>query len=102
MKLPCRRNTYRSMVIVGPDCSDNDLKTIAATYAKELKLLGATTISMVSRGQRDLAYMIKRLTFGHYIEMSFESSPQVLEPYQTKLKLDKNVIRYLVINVENE
>jgi small subunit ribosomal protein S6 len=102
MKLPSSRNTYRSMVIVGPDCSDNDLKTIAANYAKELKALGATTISMVSRGQRDLAYMIKKLSFGYYIEMCFESSPQVLEPYETKLKLDKNVIRYLVLNVDNE
>ena len=90
------------MVIVGPDCSDTDLKSIAVSYAKELKSLGATTISMVSRGQRDLAYMIKRLTFGYYIEMCFESTPQVLEPYEAKLKLDKNIIRYLVLNVDNE
>lgn len=102
MKLPTSKNTYRSMVIVGPDCSDTDLKSIAVSYAKELKSLGATTISMVSRGQRDLAYMIKRLTFGYYIEMCFESTPQVLEPYEAKLKLDKNIIRYLVLNVDNE
>jgi ribosomal protein S6 len=32
--------------------------------------------------------------------MYFHSSPQVLPLYENKLKLDKNVIRYLITNTD--
>nr|YP_009675035.1 ribosomal protein S6 [Rhizochromulina marina]QDH81886.1 ribosomal protein S6 [Rhizochromulina marina] len=99
MKILKDRNTYKSMVILGPNCSDSELKSIASSYARELKGLGATAISIVSRGQRDLAYMIQNSSFGYYIEMCFESSPQILPTYEARLKLDKNVLRYLVLNI---
>lgn len=96
------KNTYKSMVILGPNFSDSELKSIASSYAQELKSLGATAISIVSRGQRDLTYVIKKAHFGYYVEMCFESSPQALGPYEARLRLDKNVLRYLVLNVNNE
>ena len=90
------KSIYRSMVIIGRTGSDIDLKSISASYANELKSLGATTISMVSRGERELAYGINGSTFGHYIEMCFEAYPQVLEYYKKKLSLDQNVFRYTI------
>ena len=99
MKQIKKTNSYESMVILSSQCTETELKTIALNYAKQLKKLGASDISVISRGRRDFAYTTKKTKTGYFIEMYFTSSPQVLPLYETKLKLDKNVIRYLVTNL---
>ena len=92
------RNDYESMVVLSSQCTELELKDIAFTYAQQLKRLGASEISVVSRGRRDFAYPTKSSKTGYFVEMYFHSSPQVLPLYENKLKLDKNVIRYLITN----
>ena len=41
---------------------------------------------------------MKSAKMGYFIEMYFNSSPQILPLYETTLKLDKNVVRYLITN----
>ena len=100
MKQTKKTNRYESMVILSPQCTETELKTIALGYAKQLKKLGASDISVISRGRRDFAYPTKCSKTGYFVEMYFHSSPQILPNYETKLKLDKNVIRTLITNVD--
>jgi ribosomal protein S6 len=37
---------------------------------------------------------------GYFVEIYFNSSPKVLPIYQTKLKLDKDIIRSSIINLD--
>jgi ribosomal protein S6 len=53
----------------------------------------------VTRGKRDLAYAIDKHKNGYFIQVYFASSPNILGIYQTKLNLDKNILRSMVINV---
>jgi ribosomal protein S6 len=99
MKKINETNNYELMVVVSSECTETELKNIAFNYAQELKKLGAVSISVVSRGRRDFAYITKKIKTGYFVEIYFNSSPQVLPIYETKLKLDKNVIRSLLSNV---
>tara|TARA_A100001035_G_C27760940_1_gene491152 strand:+ start:361 stop:669 length:309 start_codon:yes stop_codon:yes gene_type:complete len=99
MKILTDTNTYESMVVLSSQCTEAELKEIAFSYAQQLKKLGASDISVISRGRRDFAYTAKKAKTGYFVEMYFTSSPQVLPLYETKLKLDKNVIRYLITNL---
>jgi ribosomal protein S6 len=92
-------NNYESMVVISSQCTEPELKIIAFGYAQQLKKLGASNISVVSRGRRDFAYTTNSAKTGYFVEMHFASSPQILPLYENKLKLDKNVIRSLIINV---
>ena len=69
---------------------------------KELKKLGASEISVVSRGRRDFAYKTKNSKTGYFVEMYFNSSPQILPIYENKLKLDKNVLRSLITKLTSD
>jgi len=99
MKQLSSTNNYEAMVIISSHCNEAELKMIAFGYAQQLKKLGASDISVVSRGRRDFAYTSKGAKIGYFVEMHFTSSPQVLPLYENKLKLDKNVIRALITNV---
>ena len=60
MKILTDTNTYESMVVLSSQCTEAELKEIAFSYAQQLKKLGASDISVISRGRRDFAYTAKK------------------------------------------
>ena len=60
MKVLTDKNTYESMVVLSSHCTEVELKEIAFSYAQQLKKLGASDISVISRGRRDFAYTTKK------------------------------------------
>ena len=102
MKKINETNNYESMVVVSSNCTEVELKAIAYSYAQKLKKLGASEISVVSRGRRDFAYKTKNSKTGYFVEMYFNQSPQILPIYENKLKLDKNVLRSLITKLTSE
>ena len=89
---------YEMMILLTEEFNDGDLKTWAFHYAKALRKLNASEISVISRGKRDLAYMIKNQKRGNFIQINFSSLPKNIEDFSNSLKLDSNVLRFLVLN----
>jgi ribosomal protein S6 len=89
---------YEMMILLTEEFNDSELKTWAFNYAKALRKLSASEISVISRGKRDLAYMIKNQKRGNFIQINFSSLPKNIENFSNSLKLDSNVLRFLVLN----
>ncbi len=59
---------------------------------------GADVVSHVSHwGKRTLAYPLGRQTTGYYVVAQFETEPEKLGEYERALRLDDNVLRFLVV-----
>ena len=66
-------------------------------------LLGRTDELKVDQwGRRQLAYPIGRRENGYYVVARFGAEPTVLPEYERALKLDDDVVRYLVTLHEHE
>ena len=89
---------YEMMILLTEEFNDSELKTWAFNYAKALRKLSASEISVISRGKRDLAYTIKNQKRGNFIQINFSSLPKNIEDFSNSLKLDSNVLRFLVLN----
>ena len=89
---------YEMMILLMEDLTDNDLKTWAFNYAKVLRKLNASEISVVSRGKRDLSYEIKGQKRGNFIQIKFSSIPKYIENFSSSLKFDSSVLRFLIVN----
>ena len=89
---------YEMMILLTEEFNDSELKTWAFNYAKALRKLSASEISVISRGKRDLAYTIKNQKRGNFIQINFSSVPKNIEDFSNSLKLDSNVLRFLVLN----
>ena len=89
---------YEMMILLTEEFNDNELKTWAFNYAKTLRKLNVSEISVISRGKRDLAYDIKNQKKGNFIQINFSSLPKYLTEYTKDLKFDSNVLRFLVLN----
>nr|YP_010727566.1 ribosomal protein S6 [Stephanodiscus niagarae]WDZ67160.1 ribosomal protein S6 [Stephanodiscus niagarae] len=92
---------YEMMILLTEEFNDNELKNWAFNYAKTLRKLNASEISVISRGKRDLSYEIANQKRGNFIQINFSSMPKRIENFSSSLKFDSNVLRFLVLNKTN-
>ena len=73
--------------------SETSSHLIAESYTKILKRLGAKNVDIHFMGQQTFAYTMNKVRTGRYITLTFTSSPRLLQIYEKRLKLDKNILR---------
>ena len=89
---------YEIMILLTEEFNDNELKTWVFNYAKTLRKFSVCDISVISRGKHNLTYPITNKTKGNYIQLNFSSMPKYIHNFSNILKLDSNVLRFLVFN----
>jgi ribosomal protein S6 len=89
---------YEIMILLTEEFNDSELKTWVFNYAKNLRKFSVCDISVISRGKHNLAYPIKNKLKGNYIQLNFSSMPKYIEDFSKILKMDSNVLRFLVFN----
>ena len=89
---------YEMMILLTEEFNDSELKTWVFNYAKTLRKFSVCDISVISRGKHNLTYPITNKTKGNYIQLNFSSMPKYITNFSKILKLDSNVLRFLVFN----
>ena len=87
---------YEIMILLTEEFNDSELKTWVFNYAKNLRKFNACDISVISRGKHNLAYSINNRVKGNYIQLNFSGMPKYITNFSNSLKLDSNVLRFLV------
>lgn len=88
------------MALINPEITDEALTAAVDTVAGLITTFGGE-ISLIKRdtpwGRRRLAYPIQRFRDATYILYQFMASPSSISPIERDLKLDEQVIRYLLV-----
>ena len=85
------------MILLTEEFNDSELKTWVFNYAKNLRKFSVCDISVISRGKQNLAYPIDNQLKGSYIQLNFSGIPKYIKDFSNKLKMDSNVLRFLVL-----
>ena len=88
---------YEIMILLTEEFNDSELKTWVFNFAKNLRKFNVSDISVISRGKHNLAYSIVNKTKGNYIQLNFSSMPKYINTFLSTLKIDSNVLRFLVL-----
>lgn len=89
---------YEIMILLTEEFNDSELKAWVFNYAKNLRKFSVCNISVISRGKRNLAYPISNRSKGNYIQLNFSSMPKYINSFSQILKMDSNVLRFLILN----
>ena len=89
---------YEIMILLTEEFNDSELKTWVFNYAKNLRKFNVCDISVISRGKHNLAYSIFNKNKGNYIQLNLSSMPKYISNFSKILKMDLNVLRFLVFN----
>lgn len=88
-------NSYALTLVLKSDLEEKDRKALLESITKKFGKLEETDVW----GMRDLSYPIKRQTKGYYVHYTFEAEPVTIPPLDKALKLEEDIIRYLLVRV---
>jgi small subunit ribosomal protein S6 len=91
---------YEIMFIVRPEADEEAFKATVDKVSGWITANGGELIKADLWGRRRMAYSIKGTREGLYAVVTFKGEPEVLVPVEHNLKLAEEIIRYLVIVLE--
>jgi small subunit ribosomal protein S6 len=95
-------NKYEMMFIVKATMEAEKVKETAENVKKIAEELGSKTIEFKELGEKKLAYPIKKELNGYYFVMQFEASIEAETELNRKATLDENILRHLIIKLDEE
>jgi len=95
-------NKYEVMFIVKATMESADIKKCAESFKSLVTDLKGKVVEYKELGEKKLAYPIKKELNGYYYVMQIEADKDIISEFDRKIRLDENVLRHLVIRLEEE
>ena len=94
-------NKYEAMVIIKPDLSDEDKKTLFKQIDDAvIKNSGLITQSGVWAERRKLYFPINKFMEGIYYLVAFSAAPAAIKEVRNIYKLNENILRVLFTRMD--
>lgn len=91
-------NTHYDLTLIVPaTAAENEHPQIVSEIKNLLEQIGATEAKTQDLGRKKLAYAIKNLRHGFYFSFEFNVIPEKIKQLDTALKLNKHVLRHLIV-----
>lgn len=86
---------YELTAVFAGTISDTDFEAAVIRVQKILEDAGAANVERAELGKHKLQYEVKNNKFGHFATFTFEGAPEVAAVISNKLKLSKEVLRFV-------
>lgn len=95
-------NKYEMMFIVKATMESEEVKKTAEAIKNVVSDLKGKVIEMKELGEKKLAYPIKKEINGYYFVMQMEASKEAEAELNRKAGLDENILRHLIVKLDEE
>ena len=95
-------NKYEMMFIVKATMESDAVKATAENMKKVVTACGGKVEEFKELGEKKLAYPIKKEISGYYYVMTLEATKEAESELSRKAGLDENVIRHLIVKLDEE
>jgi small subunit ribosomal protein S6 len=93
-----KQNKYELMVIIKPMLPENVRMGVESKIIETLEMNDGKVVKSDVWGKRHLAYKIGTHAEGYYAIYEFETAPEELKNIEKSLKMNKEMLRYLLVN----
>lgn len=95
-------NKYEMMFIVKATMESDQVKATAENMKKVVSSCGGKVTEFKELGEKKLAYPIKKELSGYYFVMEIEATKETEAELSRKAGLDENVLRHLIVKLDEE
>ena len=95
-------NFYESMFIVDVTGGEDAVKASVEKFVGLITANAETVIEVNEWGKRRLAYPINDKPEGYYVVVTFKGQPDFPAEFERLCKIDENILRSMVIRLDNE
>lgn len=93
---------YDFTVITRGDLTEGDHANVLTNYETLMTKDGGEILKKEEWGVKKLAYPIKKTFRGHYVNYDFVGRPEHLAEVQRLMRIDDNVLRFLVVRMDDD
>ena len=93
---------YEIMFIVKATQESENVANTAEAMKKIITDNKSKVLEFKELGEKKLAYAIKKETNGYYFVMQVEATHEAISEFDRKALLDENVLRHLIIKLDEE
>jgi len=93
---------YESLYIIHPDVVGDELAAKVEKFQTVLTDQAAEIHKLDNWGTRKLAYPIKKVERGNYVQTLFCAEPEVIAEFERRLRLDEQILRFLTVRFEDD
>ena len=94
-------NKYELVLIFKPELSEEDRNTVFSRIQQVIDENGKLE-EVHDWGQRKLAYEINYIKEGYYYIVNFDLDPQFVKEIERRCRLFDQIIRYMVVRVDEQ
>lgn len=91
---------YELVYIIQPNLDEEQIQSVDGRLARAIERYGGQITGTEIWGQRRLAYPIRKFLEGYYILHTVELPPEAVAQVERSLRLDENVLRYLIVRTD--
>ncbi len=95
-------NKYEIMFIVKATIESEQVSSTAETFKKLITSMKSKVLDFKELGQKKFAYPIKKEINGYYFVMQVEATHEAIKEFDRKALLDENILRHLIIKLDEE
>ncbi len=88
---------YENTIVLKQDLAEKELDNIRQKYQKLIAEFSGKLLKIEDWGLIELSNKIKNYKKGFFIHFKFEGNKQTLNEFEKKIKLDKSIIRHLIV-----
>ena len=88
---------YELTLITDANIPENEYKGKLEEIKKIIEKNQGNIDSEIDLGRKKLSYPIKKMLKGNFYSLEIDIEPKALKPIEKKLKLNKNILRYILI-----
>lgn len=93
---------YDFTVITKGDLTEGDHASVLTTYEGLMTKDGGEILKKDEWGVKKLAFPIKKSFRGHYVNYDFVGRPENLAEVQRLMRIDDNILRFLVVRMDDD
>lgn len=82
---------YQGLIVLSTKSQEGSVEDLVKAVSKDFEAEGAKIEKVEQLGRREFAYSPRKVTAGHYVNYSFEGSPDAITKIQGRLKLNESV-----------
>ena len=95
-------NYYESMFVVDVTGGEDAVKASVEKFVGLINSNAETVYEVNEWGKRRLAYPINDKPEGYYVVVTFKADPEFPAEFERLANIDENILRSMVIRLENE
>lgn len=95
-------NKYEMMFIVKTTIEEATVKATVENLTSVITSMKGEITECKELGQKKLAYAINKEITGFYYVVNFEATNEIIDELDRKAKIDENVIRHMIIRLDEE